>query len=115
MTEESFQQCRRVMQKANWLRGRITNAKLNVSKWTKIEDVYKKDLKESQAIGASKMLDKAMTKLEEYRDKFASIKFPDSDIVVEKIKKVQCEGCGSLIAEGNTYCGECICEDDSNY
>lgn len=112
MTEESFQQCRKVMQKANWLRGRITTAKANVTKWTKIEDSRRKELKESQAIGAGKMLDKAMTKLQETRDKFSALKFPDSDIKAEKIKKVQCEGCGSLIAEGNTYCGECLCECD---
>lgn len=115
MTEESFQQCRKVMQRANWLRGRITNAKANVGKWTKIEDAYRKDLKETQAIGASKMLDKAMAKLNECRDKFAAMKFPDDDIVIEKRRTVQCEGCGSNIAEGNTYCGECLCEDDSGY
>lgn len=115
MTEESFQQCRKVMQKANWLRGRIAAAKANVGKWTKIEDTYRKDLKESQSIGAGKMLDKAMTKLNEARDKFESLKFPDSNIIVVPRKKIQCEGCGSLIAEGNSYCGECLCEDDSNY
>lgn len=111
MTEESFQQCRKLMQKANWLRGRITTAKGNVGKWTKIEDSYRKDLRESQAIGARKMLDRAMAKLKEYREKFAAIKFPDSDIVVQKKKMVQCECCGDPIAEGKTYCGECLHDD----
>lgn len=115
MTEESFQQCRKVMQRANHLRGLITKWKNDVGKWTKIEGTHRDNLHEAQAIGASKMLDKAMTKLKEVREKFEMLNLPDSNIIVVKTKKVQCEGCGSLIAEGNTYCGECLCEDDSGY
>lgn len=111
MTEESFQQCRKVMQKANRLRGRITTAKANVSKWTKIEQAYKDQLKESNAIGAGKMLDKAMAKLTEVREKFESMQLPDSNIIVAKIRKVQCESCGSLIDEGQIFCSECRCDD----
>lgn len=27
----------------------------------------------------------------------------------------RCAGCGCAIAEGNDYCGECLCEDDSDF
>lgn len=27
----------------------------------------------------------------------------------------RCNGCGCAIAEGNDYCAECWCEDDSDY
>ncbi len=91
----------------------ISKAKGEVAKWTKIEMSFREQLKENQANGAKKMLEKAMTKLEERRVKFAAIKFPDSEIEPIRQGVVQCEGCGALIAKGNTYCGECLCEDDS--
>lgn len=31
------------------------------------------------------------------------------------VKIRRCAGCGSPIAEFNDYCGECLCEDDSDY
>jgi hypothetical protein len=111
MTEASFQQGRKFMQSANLLRGLITKAEGNVAKWTKIEDSHIKELRPGQAEGAKKCLDRAMTKLNELRVKFDNMKFPDSNIVVVKTKTVQCEGCGNNIAAGNTYCGECLCED----
>jgi hypothetical protein len=111
MTEESFQQGRKFMQSANLLRGHITNAKGQVSKWGNIEDSHRKELRESQADGAKKILEKAIKKLEELKAKFAAMKFPDSDIVVTQTERVQCEGCGAPIAKGNTYCGECLVED----
>jgi hypothetical protein len=49
MTEESFQQGRKFMQSASLLRGHITNAKGQVSKWGNIEDSHRKELRESQA------------------------------------------------------------------
>lgn len=112
MTEESFQQGRKFMQSCNYIRGLITKAEGNVGKWTKIEDSYRKALREGQADGAKKCLDIAMTKLNELRLKFENMKFPESNIVIAKKKSVQCEGCGAAIAEGNTYCGECLCEED---
>lgn len=115
MTEESFQQCRKVMQSINGLRGYITKAKGEVAKWTKIEDSYRRDMKESQAEGAKKMLDKAMKRLNELREKFAAIKFPESNIKPVKLEISQCEQCGAAVAKGNSYCGECLCEDDSGY
>ena len=39
------------------------------------------------------------------------MKFPDSNMIKPKVESVQCEGCGAKIAKGNTYCGECLCED----
>lgn len=111
MTEESFQQGRKFMQSCNYVRGLITKAEGNVSKWTKIEDSHRRALREAQANGAQKYLEIAIAKLHELRLKFESMKFPDSNIVVVKMKTIQCEGCGSNIAEGNTYCVECLPED----
>ncbi len=115
MTEAAFQEARKVMQKANYLRGIITKYKGEVAKWTKIEDVHRKELREAQANGAKKMLDKSLDRLKGIREKFAALQFPDPDLKVEKKETVQCEGCGCQIAKGNTYCGECLCEDDCDY
>lgn len=112
MTEESYQQCRKVMQKANYWRGMITKAKGNVSKWTKIEMSYRSDLREAKADGARKMLNGAIERLNEVRHKFLLMSFPASDLQPDKKETIQCEGCGNIIAKGNTYCGECLCEDD---
>lgn len=109
MTEESFQQGRKFMQSCNYMRGIITKAKGDVAKWTKIEDVHRKELRQYQADGAKKCLQNAMKRLDELRIKFEGMSFPNSNIVAVKINKVQCEGCGAAIAEGNTYCGECLC------
>lgn len=112
MTEESYQQCRKVMQKINYLRGLITTAKGEVAKWSNIESSFREKLQESRADGAKKMLEKATTKLNERREKFAAMKFPESDITIEVNR---CKECGVKIATGNNYCGECMCEDDSDY
>lgn len=109
MTEESFQEGRKIMQKANWIRGIITTKKGEVAKWTNIEDSFRKNLQPERADGAKKMLDRAIIKLKEAREKFAVMKFPESDIVVEVTR---CKECGTKIAVGNNYCGECMCEDD---
>lgn len=111
MTEESYQQCRKVMRQINHLRGLITTAEGEVAKWTHIEGAHRKELRESQADGARKCIQKYMKKLEDLRLKFEQIKFPESNIVIAKKNSVQCEGCGAAIAEGNTYCGECLVED----
>jgi len=111
MTEDSFQEGRKFMQSANYVRGLITKAKGEVAKWTKIEDCYRQDLKEGQANGAKKCLDKALIRLQEQRKRFADMKFPESNFV--KIQEVsKCEHCGARVAKGNTICGECACEDD---
>jgi hypothetical protein len=111
MTEESYQQGRKFMQSVNYLRGQITKAKGDVAKWSNIEDGHRKELRPGQADGAKKCLIRAMARLDELRTKFDNMKFPDSNIVVIKKDRVQCEGCGQPIAVGNTYCGECLCED----
>jgi hypothetical protein len=113
MTEESYQQGRKFMRSVNHIRGLITKAEGDVAKWTKIEDSHRRELRHGQADGAKKCLDKAMARLNELRIKFDLMKFPASNIVIVRKKSVQCEGCGAAIAEGNTYCGECLCEDDS--
>lgn len=100
------------MQQVNHLRGLITKAEGEVAKWTRIQDVHQREGREGQANGTKKILDKAIKKLDDLRLKFDNMKFPDSNIVVVKKRSVQCEGCGAAIAEGNTYCGECLCEED---
>lgn len=112
MTEESFQQGRKFMRSCNHLRGLITAAEKNVAKWTKLEDHHRRELHQGQADGAKTMLIKALNKLNQLRLQFDNMKFPESNIVVIKKKTIQCESCGASIAEGNTYCGECLCEDD---
>lgn len=114
MTEESYQQCRKVMQKINHRRGMIAKAKGNVAKWTKIEDVHRRNGSESQANGAKKCLDRAMIQLDAEREKLSAIKFPDSDIAKE-VTPNRCVQCGATIAQVERYCGECLCEDDSGY
>lgn len=114
MTEESFQQARKLMQKANYARGMIAKAKGEVAKWTKIEDVHKRNLSEGQAVGAKKCLDKAMIRLDQERAKFAALKFPADDIVKEYAHN-RCVECGAIIAQSENYCGECLCENDSDY
>lgn len=113
MTEESYQQCRKVMRSINHMRGLITKAEANVGKWTKLEDYHRREFQQSQADGCKTKLISALNKLNQLRLKFDEMKFPDSNIVIARKKTVQCEGCGASIAEGNTYCGECLCEDDS--
>ncbi len=106
MTEESFQQARKVMQKANHLRGRITAAKQLVGKWIRILEEHKangRDTDKTQAV-----VDTQMAKLESVRAKFDAMKFPDHNIVVVKPKMVQCENCGNLTPEGDTYCKNCL-------
>lgn len=110
MTEASFQAARKLMASANCLRGYITRAKGNVAKWTKIEDVYRRQLKEEQADGAKKMLEKAMNKLNELRAKFLAMTFPENNLIAEVNR---CRECGCRIALGNTHCAECLCENDS--
>ena len=100
------------MQKINHLRGLITASKGEVAKWSNIESSFREKLQESRADGAKKMLEKALVKLKERRDKFSAMKFPDNDIVVEVNR---CKECGTKIAVGNNYCGECMCEDDCEY
>lgn len=107
MTEASFQQCRQVMQKANYLRGLITKAKGEVAKWTKIEDVHRREFREGQANGAKKCLQKAITRLDTLRQKFEALEFPASNIVTIPQKKVQCAGCGEPVNEGTDFCNEC--------
>lgn len=84
MTEESFQQARKIMKTANWLRGRITAAKDDVIKWTRLEDHYRTGSRPMQADAAKINLEKYIKRLEEARKNFADIKFPDSDIVLNQ-------------------------------
>jgi cell fate (sporulation/competence/biofilm development) regulator YmcA (YheA/YmcA/DUF963 family) len=104
MTEASYQEGRKFMQKVNHLRGKITEQKGQVAKWTKIESSFRENFKPTNADGAKKMLDKAMVKLTEYREKFAAMKFPDSDIT-EKVYR--CIECGAKVPNSDVICDTC--------
>lgn len=108
MTEGQFQKARKIMASANHTRGLITAAKGNVAKWTAIEDCHRRNLKEAQADGAKKMINKSIERLAVLRKKFADLKFPED---VPDPEPNRCKDCGAKIAEGNNYCGECLCED----
>lgn len=47
------------------------------------------------------------------------IKLNTNPLINGKVRKKstdnRCKGCGCLIAIGNTFCGECMCEDDCGY
>lgn len=105
MTEASFQAARKVMASANYIRGKITVAKGEVGKWTKIESSYRDNLQEGKAEGAKKCLDNALTRLNEWRAKFEKLNFPDINLTATKKVLNQCENCGEP-TEG-TYCLIC--------
>lgn len=114
MTEESYQQARKVMQSANFIRGMITAAKGEVARWTAIEDSHRRNLKEAQAEGAKKMLHKALLKLAAQREKFAKLQFPDPNIKKE-YKPTLCKTCGIAVAQGMDECLDCEQRAGHNY
>lgn len=77
MTEQQFQECRKIMQQANSLRGYITKAKGEVARWTHIESSCREALKERQADGAKKIILGSIERLNKLRQKFANLKFPE--------------------------------------
>lgn len=109
MTEESYQECRKLMQKINHLRGLITAAKGEVAKWSNIESSFREKMQHSRADGAKKILDTALLKLKERRDKFTAMKFPDSNI---NNKICRCKDCGVVVKQGDDYCGLGYCIND---
>lgn len=80
MTEASYQAGRKLMQRANYMRGWITSQKNNVAKWTKIEGSYRERLQEDKADGAKKIIEKAIKQLEEARRNFANLSFPPNNL-----------------------------------
>lgn len=104
MTELSFQECRKVMKRANWLRGQITKAEGDVAKWTKIEQSYIEQLKQGSADGAKKYLDKVLKKLEEVRKVFTDLEFPANDLISPALKR--CNKCGAKSEKDH------VCEED---
>lgn len=102
MTETAFQAARKVMQKANYLRGLITSSIGDVAKWTKIEAVHRENGAEGQANGAKKCLDAALKRLQERRAKFAALIFPDPNLTEEELR---CKDCGRKLKPNE----DCIC------
>lgn len=105
MTEAAFQEARKLMRQANQLRGLITFHKGNVAKWTKIEDVLIRDLKHDKAKGPRKCLEISLAKLKNAQDKFASLTFPDPNLI-EPTTQTSCDICGYLLPKDNIcfYC-----------
>lgn len=109
MTEAQFQAARKIMQTATGLKGMIAKYKADVVKYTGLLDYNEKQGKSIE--GVKRTLNKCIERLDYYRKKFHDLRLPDHNIKNQVIESVQCEGCGARIAKGNTYCGECLCED----
>ena len=109
MTEASYQEGRKIMQQANHLRGMIAMRKGEVAKWTKIEDYYRRELKQGQADGALKKLNTALLRLKEARDKFKTLSFPNNNLSLQGSPMIQCDGCGiQMKANESSFCDACI-------
>lgn len=106
MTEAAFQAARKLMQKANYLRGMITNAEGKVAKWTAIEDSHRRNLREGQANGAKKSIEKALLNLEKWRERFRELTFPDPNLREETVVH-KCKRCGEPVSRYDEYCGQC--------
>lgn len=104
MTEKSYQEARKVMQKANYMRGLITIAKGNVAKWMAIEDSYRQNLRQGQAEGAKKIVDKYLNILSVKRADFAALVFPDNNLAD---KPNRCPDCGAKVAPNENH----ICDE----
>lgn len=79
MTEASYQEARKIMQKANYMRGKITAAKGTVAKWTQIEATYRENMQPDKADGAKKMLLGSLKYLDDRRREFAELRFPENN------------------------------------
>lgn len=108
MTEESYQQARKLMQQLNYLRGLITKQKKAVASWTNIEDVHRRNLKHAQAEGAKKQIQFAIDKLQKLRQMFAAIQFPDSNLPTPKQEVNYCRICQTVIEKNKGYCITCL-------
>lgn len=89
MTEESFQQCKKVMKKANTLRRLITVSKKQVAELFEIEQLYLEKEKYLQAEATRKNIDKVLKVLNDRKKRFEELVFPDSNIVVIKTVNIE--------------------------
>lgn len=110
MTEESFQQCRKIMGSANYVRGLITTAKNNICRLTRLEDGLRRNLKHPQADGISKKILISIQRLEKLRAQFAEMKFPESDIVKKEktMQPVNFEGAKIISKPENVRDEDCF-------
>lgn len=53
------------------------------------------------------MIEKSMQRLDEVREKFKALKFPDSDMATVKSEPKKCEMCGQPCPKEEIYCEEC--------
>lgn len=84
MTEDSFQQARKIMQQAIRYRRTIATQKAEVKKWTALEDHHRIEKSETRRESAKRLLDKALQRLKEAKEKFAALTFPDSNLSLQK-------------------------------
>ncbi len=82
MTDDAYEECKKVMQQASYLRGKITQAKESVKKYTRFESNHREQMQPGKADAAKKSLDKAMSQLKQRRLAFAALQFPDSNLVL---------------------------------
>jgi predicted nucleic acid-binding Zn ribbon protein len=108
MTEAAYQAARTLMSKANHIRGRITKAKGNVAKWTRIEDVYRREGNLTKADGTRKIILRAIDQLKSIQKEFEDLKFPDNNLKAIA-KQNTCKTCGEPIGKNDSYCND-ICE-----
>lgn len=89
------------------MRGQITTAKGNVAKWSKIKDCYLQDLKQSQADGADKVLNKAFELLAQVRKRFEDLRLPEHNAPDTNTAVCSENGCKSKATM--TYKGFEVC------
>lgn len=97
MTEKSFQEARKVMQKVNYLRGLITNCKGNVAKWSRIYE-------DKPTVKVKEVLLKAKDNLKLRQEQLLSMRFPDHNLPDVTNR---CDNCGVKIKEKTEH----VCEE----
>lgn len=107
MTEESYQQARKLMQQLNYLRGQITTAKNAVAKWTRLEAVYAATGNMKQEENAKTYLVNAINHLGGLRKMWDAIQFPASNLPTPRVSQAYCRICQMPISTSEQYCPQC--------
>lgn len=81
MDNAQYEHYKKIMQKASYLRGRITDAKISVAHWTTILDKVKVEGKKEWA---QKKLDAAIKNLESVRKEFADLELTPKEQPIER-------------------------------
>lgn len=103
MTEYQYQLARKVMQRANYLRGIITTKKGVVAKWVAMEADAKEKMQPTKVEGFKKLTLKAIEALDKAKKDFKDLKLPEE---MNAPKIYRCEECGTRVKDGNSFCEE---------